>query len=176
MDTIPGIETADYEVAEVDHSSVEGLAKLFDKAKVVGNMVGPFSNRGPEVAEACLAARVFHCAEHHGPPGDWVADARGTEIESSPPRACCSLPASRANVHSRRDRRRIFASRTPGVDTLDILVLWKGFPTYASHPRQSSRSCRPNGIISRINSSNGRKTLISTSPVPGQHAQPLVTP
>ena len=50
MDKIPGIETAEYEVVEVEHS-VKGLAKLFDGAKVVSNMVGPFSKYGPEVAE-----------------------------------------------------------------------------------------------------------------------------
>src|ERR1700722_9156947 len=55
MDKIPGIENADYEVAEVDHN-VESLTKLFSGAKVVSNMVGPFSKYGPEVASACVAA------------------------------------------------------------------------------------------------------------------------
>src|ERR1700728_1567666 len=61
MDKIPGIETADYEVAEVEHS-VKALAKLFDGAKVVSNMVGPFRKYGPEVAEASLAR---HRADVH---------------------------------------------------------------------------------------------------------------
>jgi short subunit dehydrogenase-like uncharacterized protein len=42
MDKIPGIETAEYEVAEVEHS-VKALAKSFDGSKIVCNMVGPFS-------------------------------------------------------------------------------------------------------------------------------------
>ena len=46
MDKIPGIETADYEVAEVDHNG-EALTELFRGAKVVSNMVGPFSKYGP---------------------------------------------------------------------------------------------------------------------------------
>ena len=44
-------------------------------------------------------------------------------------------PAARAghcaDVHDRRNRRQ-HLPRDAGLDTLDILVLWKGFPTYAS--------------------------------------------
>ena len=43
VDKIPGIETADYEVVEVEHT-VAALTKLFKGAKVVSNMVGPSSN------------------------------------------------------------------------------------------------------------------------------------
>jgi short subunit dehydrogenase-like uncharacterized protein len=52
VEKIPGIETADYEVAEVEHT-VEALTKLFKGAEVVSNMVGPFIKFGPEVVEAC---------------------------------------------------------------------------------------------------------------------------
>ena len=55
MDKIPGIETADYEVVEVEHN-VEALTELFRGAKVVCNMVGPFIKYGPRRVEACLAA------------------------------------------------------------------------------------------------------------------------
>src|SRR5258708_39556667 len=41
VEKIPGIETADYEVTEVEHT-VEALTKLFKGAQVVSNMVGPF--------------------------------------------------------------------------------------------------------------------------------------
>ena len=50
METIPGIETADYEVAQVEHS-VGALTELFKGAKVVCNMVGPFITYGPVCAE-----------------------------------------------------------------------------------------------------------------------------
>ncbi|MGB8838456.1 MAG: saccharopine dehydrogenase NADP-binding domain-containing protein, partial [Candidatus Acidiferrales bacterium] len=53
MSMVPGIETADYEVAEVG-GSVDDLAKLFSGAKVVCNMVGPFIYNGPRVIEASL--------------------------------------------------------------------------------------------------------------------------
>eukprot|EP01034_Spumella_vulgaris_P011784 gene11784-14996_t len=55
MDKVPGIETADYEVAEVEHD-VAALTKLFKGVQVVCNMVGPFIKYGPETVEAALAA------------------------------------------------------------------------------------------------------------------------
>ena len=102
MDKIPGIETADYEVAEVEHS-VEALTKLFDGAKVVSNMVGPFSKYGPEVVEACLAAGC-HYTDTTGEQ-DWVLDAQdplGRQVRGQGPAA---LARRRADVHDRRNRR-----------------------------------------------------------------------
>src|SRR5260370_1985700 len=61
VEKIPGIETADYEVAEVEHT-VEALTKLFKGAQVVSNMVGPFIKYGPEVVEACLSAGCHYTA------------------------------------------------------------------------------------------------------------------
>ncbi|MEO7351815.1 MAG: hypothetical protein ABIW17_07945 [Marmoricola sp.] len=51
MSEKPGIETAQYEVAEVTHD-VESLTGLFKGASVVCDTVGPFSRYGPEVVEA----------------------------------------------------------------------------------------------------------------------------
>ena len=48
---VAGIETADYEIAEVEHD-VESLTELFAGASVVCNTVGPFSKFGPDVVEA----------------------------------------------------------------------------------------------------------------------------
>ena len=55
MNHVPGIETANYEVAEVG-GSVDDLTKLFTGAKVVCNTVGPFIYNGPRVIEAALKA------------------------------------------------------------------------------------------------------------------------
>src|SRR4030095_12718492 len=55
MNAVPGIETADYEIAEVD-GSVESLTALFKGRKVVCNMVGPFLRYAPPVLEAALQA------------------------------------------------------------------------------------------------------------------------
>ena len=73
VDKIPGIETADYEVAEVAHD-VGALTELFRGSKVVSNMVGPFSQYGPEVAQACIAAGC-HYTDTTGEQ-DWVLDAK----------------------------------------------------------------------------------------------------
>jgi short subunit dehydrogenase-like uncharacterized protein len=56
---VPGIETADYEVAQVEHT-VEALTELFRDVDVVLNTVGPFSDLGPEVVQACLAAGAHY--------------------------------------------------------------------------------------------------------------------
>lgn len=55
MKRVPGIETATYEVAAVEHT-VEALTKLFSGAKVVCNVVGPFLLYGETVVQAALAA------------------------------------------------------------------------------------------------------------------------
>ena len=55
MKHVPGIETADYEVAEVAHD-VAALTQLFSGAKVVCNVVGPFLMYGEPVVRAALAA------------------------------------------------------------------------------------------------------------------------
>jgi len=55
MKQVPGIETAQFEIAEVGNS-VEELANLFAGSKVVCNTVGPFIYSGPQVIEACLEA------------------------------------------------------------------------------------------------------------------------
>src|SRR5438445_13591538 len=55
LSRVPGIETADYEIAETV-SSLDELTKLFSGAKVVCNTVGPLIYFGPQVIEASLKA------------------------------------------------------------------------------------------------------------------------
>src|SRR6266496_3995633 len=52
---VPGVETVDHDVAEVEHE-VGALTDLFRGARVVCNTVGPFIQYGDTVAEAALAA------------------------------------------------------------------------------------------------------------------------
>ena len=89
MDKVPGIETADYEVAEVEHS-VEALTKLFKGAKVVCNMVGPFIKYGPETVEASFAAGC-HYLDTTGEQ-DWLITLDADW--SHPPEALPRLAAS----------------------------------------------------------------------------------
>src|SRR5437588_12255809 len=53
LDLIPGINTIDHEVVEVDHE-VGPLSDLFARAKVVCNTVGPFARHGHQVVKACI--------------------------------------------------------------------------------------------------------------------------
>ncbi|WNC67126.1 DUF5938 domain-containing protein [Thalassotalea nanhaiensis] len=55
MATVPGIETADYEVVQVEHTK-KALTELFKGAKVICNTVGPFMYFGQPVVEAALEA------------------------------------------------------------------------------------------------------------------------
>ena len=55
LSRVPGIETADYEIAEVSGSADE-LTRLFTGARVVCNTVGPLIYFGPQVIEASLKA------------------------------------------------------------------------------------------------------------------------
>ena len=59
MAVVPGIETADYEVVEVQHE-VDALAALFADAEVVCNTVGPFLYYGETVVQACLASNTHY--------------------------------------------------------------------------------------------------------------------
>lgn len=73
MSRVPGIETADYEVAEVAHEA-GALTELFRGARVVCNTVGPFITLGDPVAEAALAAGC-HYLDTTGEQ-DWLLHAK----------------------------------------------------------------------------------------------------
>ncbi|MGO4333001.1 DUF5938 domain-containing protein [Cupriavidus sp. 2TAF22] len=128
MDRIPGIETADYEVAEVDHDAA-ALAELFHGARVVCNMVGPFIKFGGEVAQACLSAGC-HYMDTTGEQ-DWLLDAQARFGAAFQEKGLLLSPGL-AQMYTTGEIAANICLEMPGLDTLDILVLWKGFPTYAS--------------------------------------------
>ena len=72
---IPGLDTVDHEVVEVEHT-VAALTELFAGASVVCNTVGPFIKLGPEVVEASLAAGA-HYLDTTGEQ-DWVMHTEAT--------------------------------------------------------------------------------------------------
>jgi hypothetical protein len=128
METIPGIETADYEVAQVEHS-VGALTELFKGAKVVCNMVGPFITYGPDCAEAALNAGC-HYLDTTGEQ-DWcmVADERfGARFAD---RGLLISPSC-AHQFTTSDIAAHLCLETTGVDSLDIISIWGGMPTKAS--------------------------------------------
>jgi short subunit dehydrogenase-like uncharacterized protein len=128
LDKVPGIESADYEVVEVEHS-VAALTKLFKGASVVCNMVGPFIKYGPEVVEACLAAGC-HYMDTTGEQ-DWMIEAQEKWGAKFAAKGLLLSPCI-AQMYTTGEIAANIALETPGLDTLDMLVLWKGFPTYAS--------------------------------------------
>ena len=125
---VAGIETADYEVVECD-GSPEGLAELFAGASVVCNTVGPFSQLGPAVVEAALAAGV-HYLDTTGEQ-DWLitCDERYAADYAA---AGLLLAPGVAQMYTTGEIAAEIALERPGLDTLDIAVFWGGSPTVAS--------------------------------------------
>jgi short subunit dehydrogenase-like uncharacterized protein len=128
VERLPGIETADYEVLEVEHD-VAALTELFRGASVVCNTVGPFIKYGNEVVEACAAAGA-HYVDTTGEQ-DWVLAAQEHWGAAFAAKGLLLSPGI-AQMYTTGEIAANIALETPGLDTLDILVLWKGFPTYAS--------------------------------------------
>ena len=128
MDKIPGMENADYEIAEVEHST-EALTKLLKGTKVLCNMVGPFMKYGPEAVEACLAAGV-HYTDTNGEQNWMMACEERWGAEFAERRLL--LTPGIAQMYTTGEIAANICLEQPGLDTLDILVLWRGFPTYAS--------------------------------------------
>jgi Family of unknown function (DUF5938)/Saccharopine dehydrogenase NADP binding domain len=128
MEKLPGIENADYEVVEVEHS-VEALRKLFSGAKVVCNTAGPFIKYGPAVVEAALQAGC-HYLDTTGEQ-NWLIKAEESFGAGFVERRLLLSPGI-AQMYTTGEIAANICLETPGLDTLDTLVLWKGFPTYAS--------------------------------------------
>jgi hypothetical protein len=125
---VPGIETADYEVREVEHS-VDALTELFSGAKVVCNTVGPFALYGAEVVEACINAGC-HYLDTNGEQ-DWMM--RCDESYGGPMAELGRLLSPGiAQMYTTGEIAANICLETPGLDTLDIAVFWKGSPTVAS--------------------------------------------
>src|SRR6266536_4559153 len=128
IDKVPGIDTVEHEVVEVAHE-VGALTELLSGAKVVSNMVGPFIKYGPEVVEAALAAGC-HYVDTTGEQ-DWVLQAQSGWGDKFAGHGLLLSPGV-AQMYTTGEIAANICLETPGLDTLDILVLWKGFPTYAS--------------------------------------------
>ena len=125
---VAGIETADYEVVEVEHD-VDALTELFAGASVVCNTVGPFSKHGPEVVQAALATGT-HYLDTTGEQ-DWLItcdEQYGADFAA----AGLLLAPGVAHMYTTGEIAAEVALERPGLDTLDIAVFWGGSPTIAS--------------------------------------------
>lgn len=171
---VPGIETADYEIVQVDHS-VDALTELFSGAAVVCNTVGPFSKYGPEVVEACLAAGT-HYLDTTGEQ-DWLItcdEKYGADFAA----AGLLLSPGIAQMYTTGEIAAELCLEKPGLDTLDIAVFWGGSPTIAStqtilvNAATSKAHFLQQNQYAEFDPSQGLVSLV----VPGQHELALSLP
>lgn len=125
---IPGIESADYQVAEVEHT-VEALTALLKGKKVICNTVGPFARYGETVMEAALAAEC-HYLDTTGEQA-WMLDMQEKYHEKFKQAGLVCSPST-AYMYTVSDIAARVCLETPGVDSLDIRMHTVGTPTVAS--------------------------------------------
>jgi short subunit dehydrogenase-like uncharacterized protein len=125
---VPGIETADYEIAEVA-GAVDELAKLFNGAKVVCNTVGPLIYHGPQVIEASLRAGC-HYLDISGEQA-WVRQVAEKWGPKFAEKGLLAAPAT-AYMSTASDIASRLCLEAGGIDTLEILSMFRGMPTFGS--------------------------------------------
>lgn len=119
MAGIPELEGAQYEIASVSHD-VESLTELFQGAKVVVNVVGPFMQLGGPVVEAALAAGC-HYLDTTGET-DWMLHLRDNFGNRFASKELLLSPAN-SYMWAAGALAAEIALETPGVDSLDILYV-----------------------------------------------------
>lgn len=128
MQTVPGIETADYEILEVPFEK-DALTEAFSGAQVVCNVTGPFVDLGDTIAEASLHAGAHYLDTTGEQP--WVQRCAEYWDELFGEKELVCTP-SLSYMYATSEIAAQTVLEEPGIDTLDILVLFKGIPTYAS--------------------------------------------
>jgi len=128
MDKVPGIETADYEIQQVEHS-LDALTKLFAGAQVVCNVVGPFEYFGEVVVKAALAAGC-HYQDTTGEPA--FMKSIKAEFGAAYEKAGLALAPSTAYMYTPLDICANYCLELEGIDSLEAVASANGVPTYAS--------------------------------------------
>jgi hypothetical protein len=126
---VPGIDTIEHDVVAVEHTT-EALSELFEGSQVVLNCVGPFAAYGHETVQACLNAGT-HYSDTTGEQ-NWILSAEEKYGDQFAEKGLLLAPGIAQMYTTGEIAAQIALETAPGMDTLDILVLWKGFPTYAS--------------------------------------------
>ena len=129
LDHVPGISTADYELAEVGHS-VDELTKLFKGARVVCNSVGPCIYYGDTVVGACLAAGCHYIDTGGETP--WVRSVRENWHKKFAKAGLLVAPATAYMSATAEAAIRVAQHHAPGIDTIEVLSMFMGMPTYGS--------------------------------------------
>ncbi|GAA5067677.1 DUF5938 domain-containing protein [Nocardia callitridis] len=125
---VPGIDTVDYDVVEVEHTAA-ALTEAFRGAKVVLNTVGPFARYGHEVVQASLEIGA-HYTDTNGEQ-NWMIDVESRYGADFAAKDLVLTPGL-AQMYTIGEIAANLCLETPGLDTLDIEVFWKGHPTVAS--------------------------------------------
>jgi len=174
LDKVPGIDTVEHEVVEVAHD-VGPLTELLQDAKVVCNTVGPFAQYGGTVVEACVNAGC-HYLDTTGEQ-DWLIDCDENYGSRMADQGLLLAPGV-AQMYTTSEIAAQLCLEKPGVDTLDILVFWKGSPTVAS-----TRTILVNACLSKAYYLEQNQYLewpadagLYDVVVPGQHELGLALP
>ena len=174
LSKVPGIDTVPHEIVEVDHQ-VGPLTELLDGAAVVCNTVGPFAQYGAEVVEACLATGT-HYVDTTGEQ-DWLITCDETYGAAMAAKGLLLGPGI-AQMYTTGEIAADLCLETPGLDTLDVLVFWKGFPTVAS-----TRTILVNAALSKAFYLEQNSyvewpadTGLTDVTIPGQHETGLALP
>ena len=129
MSRVPGIETAQYEIVETT-GSVDELTRLFSGAKVVCNTAGPFIYNGPRVIEAALKAGC-HYVDIGGEQA-WIREVAAKWGGKFAERGLLAAPATAFMSAVSDSAIRLCLETHRGVDTLEVLTMFKGNPTFGS--------------------------------------------
>jgi short subunit dehydrogenase-like uncharacterized protein len=128
MNHVPGIETANCEIATVGES-VEALVQLFSGAKVVCNTAGPFIYNGPRVIEACLKAGCHYI--DIGGEQAWAREVAEKWSDKFAEHGLLAAPGT-AFMSAVSDAAARMCLETGAIDTLETLTMFKGIPTFGS--------------------------------------------
>jgi short subunit dehydrogenase-like uncharacterized protein len=129
LDHVPGISTADYEVVEVGHT-VEELTDLLRGAKVVCNAAGPCIYLGDTVIEAALASGCHYIDT--GGEAPWVRSVRENWHGRFTDAGLLVAPATAYMSATAETAIRVAQEHASGIDTIEVLSMFKGVPTYGS--------------------------------------------
>lgn len=128
MRLVPGIETADYEVVEVEHE-VDALARVFRRGRVVCNIVGPFVRFGETVVQAALRAGCHYLDTTGEQP--YMLHLRAAYGPEFARNGLLLAPAT-AYMHAVLEIAVNACARHDDIDTVEATCLPTGTPTFGS--------------------------------------------
>ncbi|TAK53275.1 MAG: saccharopine dehydrogenase [Gammaproteobacteria bacterium] len=128
LSRVPGIETAAYDIEEVEHET-DTLAALFDGAKVVCNTVGPFTELGSPVVEAALKAGCHYLDTTGEQP--FIRRLRDEYGAAFAARGLLLAPST-ASMWGELDILIDLCTRHGAIDSIEASMVAVGVPTYGS--------------------------------------------